>query len=82
MEQISFASRWIFTVMYCVSSFSYLVSINGKMRIFFQPTRGLRQGDPLSSFLFLICNEGLSSLLRMATRDESLKGVMTSRNSL
>ncbi|KAK5771923.1 hypothetical protein PVK06_048179 [Gossypium arboreum] len=47
----------------------------------FQPCRGLRQGDPLSPFLFLICGEGLSSLMRVAAKEGLLKGVKASRNS-
>lgn len=66
--------------MHRVSSISYSVSINGKLGRLFKPSRGLRQRDPLSPFLFLICSEGLSSLLRMTTREGSIKGVRASRN--
>lgn len=48
--------------MKCVSTISYFVSINGKMGVIFRPSKGLRQGDPLSLFLFFICSGGLSSL--------------------
>ncbi|KAH1063495.1 hypothetical protein J1N35_028482 [Gossypium stocksii] len=58
-----------------VSTVSYQVVLNGYVGGKFQPTRGLRQGDPLSPFLFLICGEGLSSLMRLAAREGLSKGV-------
>ncbi|KAA3487456.1 reverse transcriptase [Gossypium australe] len=49
------------------------VNINRKSGNIFKPTRGLWQGDALSPFLFLICSDGLSSLMRLAMR-EGLRG--------
>ncbi|KAH1063849.1 hypothetical protein J1N35_028836 [Gossypium stocksii] len=43
--------------------------------------RGLRQGDSLSTFLFLICNEGLSTLLRLASTEGALRGIKVSKRS-
>ncbi|KAA3480508.1 reverse transcriptase [Gossypium australe] len=60
MEKMGFASTWIDLIMRCVTSVSYAVTINGNQGKIFKPTRGLRQGDPLCPFLFLICSEGLS----------------------
>lgn len=45
----------------------------------FNPTRGVRQCDPLSPFLFLICNKGHSALLRLAMSEGRLRGAKASK---
>ena len=50
--------------MACVTTVKYSIKFNGSLLEAFSPTRGLRQGDPLSPFLFLFVADGLSSLLR------------------
>ena len=79
MIRMGFAKEWVVLIMRCISTVSYVVTTNGRRGSDFQPTRGLRQGDPLSPFLFLICSEGLSALLRIATREGPIKGVKASR---
>ena len=64
--------------MECVSSVSYSVSVNRENKGFIKPTRGLRQGNPLSPFLFLICTEGFSALLNQAVRQEKLTDLQLS----
>ncbi|KAA3458792.1 reverse transcriptase [Gossypium australe] len=66
--------------MKCVTTVSYSVVLNGNNGEIFSPSRGLRQCDPLSPFLFLFCGEGLSSLIKLGIRDKVLKGVKASRS--
>lgn len=45
-------------MMGCVRTVTYLVLANEESSGMINPTRGIRQGDPLSPFLFLLCTEG------------------------
>ncbi|KAL0431278.1 UNVERIFIED_CONTAM: putative mitochondrial protein [Sesamum radiatum] len=45
------------------------------------PERGLRQGDPLSPYLYMFCAEALSALIRCAEEDGRIKGVAIARNA-
>lgn len=76
---MSFAKDWVDLIMSCISFISYSVNGNGSRGRIFKPTRGLRQGDPLSLFLFLICSEGFSTLMRLAMMGGLLKEAMVSR---
>ncbi|XP_035547318.1 secreted RxLR effector protein 78-like [Juglans regia] len=79
MERMGFYRKWIDLVMKCVSVVSYVALINGKPGSKIQPSRGLRQGDPLSPYLFILCAEGLSSLLNQSDIKGITKGITVSR---
>ena len=60
---------------WCISTTRFLVLVNGTLSGFFQSSRGLRQGDPLSLFLFVLAMEVLHGLLGRAREGGYLSGV-------
>ncbi|KAA3468179.1 reverse transcriptase [Gossypium australe] len=79
MKQMGFETRLIELIMQCITSSSYAIIVNGNRGSSFHPTRGLRQRDPLSPFLFLTCSEGLSALMTSAMRNGLVKGAKACR---
>lgn len=75
MEKMGFAHGWIKWIMACVSSVSFLVLMNGNEHGFIKPDRGIRQGDHLSPFLFILCAEALVSCLNEAEIAGGLHGI-------
>lgn len=71
---MGFAQKLINWVMLCVTTVSYSISFQGSMVGPIIPKRGLRQGDPLSPYLFLLCVEGLSLGLKSAAQNREIKG--------
>lgn len=66
MRKIGFNERWINLIMICVKSVTYSILVNGGPRGVIHPSRGIRQGDSLSPFLFLLCTKGLNDLIKHA----------------
>lgn len=64
MKFLGFNSRWCGLMMQCISTVTYSIRINGVSCGCIVPSRGLRQGDPLPPYLFLLCIEGLSALIK------------------
>jgi len=64
--------------MSCVTTVRYTVRFNGVLLDTFQPTRGLRQGDPLSPYLFFFVADGLSKILQQGVTDRALEGLRVS----
>lgn len=56
-------------MMACITTALYSVLINGEPHGHITPSKGLRQGDPLSPYLFLMCIEGLHGLIRNAANN-------------
>ena len=74
MRKMGYNERWIRLVMVCVKTVTYSILVNGEPQGLITPIRGIRQGDPFSPFLFLLCTEGLHGLIQQAARVGDLKG--------
>lgn len=82
MLRLGFDARWVNLIMNCISFSSFSVLINGDQIGNFTSSRGLRQGDLLSPYLFLLVVEGLSHLLLDANSRGSLSGVSVSNGPI
>ncbi|KAH0658710.1 hypothetical protein KY289_027458 [Solanum tuberosum] len=80
LEMMGFGQKWMNWIMFCISTINFSVLINGLPAGFFSSQRGLRQGDPLSPFLFLITMEGLNSMIKTTNTRGWLKGFDVSRD--
>ena len=67
--------------MRCVTTVSYDININGQPRGHIIPIRGIRQDDPLSPYLFLLCVDGLSALIKSSVDSGFLEGIAVCRGS-
>ena len=77
--KIGFHERWIELIRMCSSTVSYSMLINGEAKGKITLSRGLRQGDPISPYLFLLCAEGLSTMTQKKEMEGSLREVAVSR---
>ncbi|KAK6158786.1 hypothetical protein DH2020_006100 [Rehmannia glutinosa] len=75
MRKLGFAEKWVDLNMRCVQTVSYSFSLNQEVVGRVIPGRGLRQGDPLSPYLFVLCAQGLSSLISSSVSQGVIHGV-------
>ena len=81
MRKMGFSESWISLVMMCVTTVSCEVLINGEPKGKIKPSSGLRQADPISPYLFLLCAEGLSMIIKKKEAVGQLRGVGVSKQA-
>ncbi|XP_026396877.1 uncharacterized protein LOC113291570 [Papaver somniferum] len=75
-------NHWIKLINQCISTVSYSVLLNGSPTGFFQPEKGLRQGDfPLSHYLYIICSGALSSYIDSLQNNGTLEGIKVCKDA-
>ena len=74
MRKMGFNEKWIGLIMVCVKTITYSILANGKPRGMILPTRGIRQGDLLLPFLFLLCKERLHGIINQVARRGEVTG--------
>jgi hypothetical protein len=82
MLKLGFHRLWVQMVMRLVTTVSFQVLFNGGKLQEFLPTRGVRQGDPISPYLFLLAAEGLSCLLKHHSVSSELHGLQVALSAL
>ncbi|XP_010513530.1 PREDICTED: uncharacterized protein LOC104789549 [Camelina sativa] len=75
LRKMGFGEIWISRIMFCVTSVEYKVLLNGQPNGRIVPERGLRQGDPLSPYLFILCTEVLVANIKRAEREKQITGI-------
>ena len=78
LHAVGFGERFITWTLSCVTSANIAVLINGEPSTFFRSKRGLRQGCPLSPYLFLMIMEALSILLTKSFTEHKISGIKVS----
>lgn len=81
LDRLGFHNYFTRLLLQCISTVKYAFLINGQAQGCVIPQRGIRQGDPLSPYIFILCGEVLSGLCRRAQENGSLPGIRVSLNS-
>ena len=75
MRLFGFSETWIKWIMGAVKSVNYSVLVNGIPHGTIEPQRGIRQGDPLSPYLFILCVDILSHLIKNRVAEGDIRGI-------
>jgi hypothetical protein len=75
LEALGFDHRFINLIHQCISTIHYTLLLNGSKSTSFVPSRGIRQGDPFSPYLFILCSEVLSRLITREVGEGCITGI-------
>eukprot|EP00253_Pinus_taeda_P005642 PITA_05642 len=75
LQAFGFCNRWVKWVLSMISTPNFSILLNGAPSTTFNASRGIRQGDPLSPFLFIIAAEGLGRYFKKELRERKIQGL-------
>ncbi|XP_026442068.1 uncharacterized protein LOC113341382 [Papaver somniferum] len=75
---MGYGLKWRRWIQCCVEHVRFSVLISGSSEGYFKSKKGIRQGDPLSPFLFLIVGEALTAMMKKAQEDGFINGFQVS----
>lgn len=78
--EVGLSSDWVRNIIMCIQTSRLQVLWNGEKLQAFNPNRGLRQGDPLSPYIFVLCIERLSHIISAFVQEGNWKGIRLSNN--
>lgn len=81
LHEFKLNDEWVDLIMNCITNNKSFILLNGEIMEGLQIERGLRQGDPLSAYIFVLCMERLSNMINSKVREGSWKGIKASKNS-
>ncbi|XP_060959162.1 uncharacterized protein LOC133030439 [Cannabis sativa] len=81
LSHVGFPASFNSLIMRCLSTVQFRLSINGSLTNTFHSTRGIRQGDPLSPYLFLLIAKGLSAAIRLQQTNTNFSGIQMCRGA-
>lgn len=74
LRDVGFGIKWISWIKFCISNFSFSILVSQCPEVFIPSHSGLRQGDPLSPFLFISATEDLNDMMEGAAIDGWFRG--------
>ncbi|XP_021835074.2 uncharacterized protein [Spinacia oleracea] len=81
LKKMKFPDKWVQWILECISSVTYSILVNGEPSKQITPGTGLRQGDPLSPYLFILVMEVLSLNIMKLEQQGQIQGIKISRNA-
>lgn len=81
MLKLGFNTKWVNLIMMCISSVSYSFIVNGSPMGYMLPSHGLRQGGPISPYIYSLCAEGLSTMIAKYECLGAIQGISNCQNA-